>query len=185
MTLRSSLGLTFATLLAATGCVHSPRMSAVHIAEPGTDIVSGEGSISISHTTGNSSRVCTRLVPEGKKGKGKGMGGGQPAGPAGAIDVLLFRLCEARGNGDIGAEQYATSVQTIMKMMEASSMHPPMPMRTQPGPNRGPRDFGDEGPHGDGEGRGMRRGPWRGPGLDGPGGPPPGKPEPPKKDPPK
>jgi hypothetical protein len=185
MTTRASLGLSFTMLFAATGCVHSPRMSAVHIDQPGTDIVSGEGSISIAHTTGNTSRVCTRLVPQGKKGKSGGRGGAQPA-PGAYIDVLLFRLCEARGNGDIGAEQYASSVQTIMKMMEASSMRPRMPMMRQSGQDRGPRDFGDGGgPRGEGEGRGMRRGPWGGPGPDRPDGPPPGKPEPAKKDAPK
>jgi hypothetical protein len=143
MTLRTKLGLAFVSLLAASGCAHSNRVAAVHVDDPGTHIVTGQGAISIAKNTSGGSRVCTRVLPppaKGRHGKGKGKGPGPAADPGARLDILLFRLCEARSNGDISAEQYATSVQSIVKSLEQMANRPRMTMAPRPRPD------GDERP---------------------------------------
>lgn len=137
MTLPTKLGLAFVFVLAQSGCAHSNRVAAVHVDDPGTHIVTGQGAISIARNTTGGSRVCTRVLPTLTKG---GRGKGRPLRPApdpGArLDVLLFRLCEARSNGDISAEQYASSVQSIVKSLEQMATRPRMKMVPGPHPDR-------------------------------------------------
>ena len=158
-------------LLGAGGCARSAKVSSVHLDQPGTHVVSGPGVVSIAHSDGAKSRVCTRAVAPsakgGKAGKHRGPAPARRAEPGGQLDVLLFRLCEARSNGDISAEQYAASVQTIIKTMESMAdrpAHPPPMPRMQPGERRRPR-FGP--------------GRWGRPGGEEP--TPPSEPEPTKK----
>jgi hypothetical protein len=129
MTFRAPMVLAITSLLAAGGCARSARVVSVHVEEPGTHIVSGDGTISIARTSGGQTRVCTRSAAQtGKKGDGRpGPRLERPGDSAANLDALLFRLCEARGNGDIGAEQYAASVQTIMKTMEEMAARPRAP----------------------------------------------------------
>lgn len=159
MTLRTKLGLAFVFLLAQSGCAHSNRVAAVHVDDPGTHIVTGQGAISIAKNTSGGSRVCTRVLPTAAKG-GRGKGGPPRAAPdpGARLDVLLFRLCEARSNGDISAEQYASSVQSIVKSLEQMATRPRMTMVP------GPRPDGDERP-GWRRRRGFRG--WDGPGPGG------------------
>ncbi len=85
----------------------------------------------------------------GMRGMG-GMRGGMPGGHAGPpgggpgamLDVLLFRLCEARANNDLSADQYAASVQTILKTMSEMAEHrPPPPPPGMRGAGPGGRDW--------------------------------------------
>jgi hypothetical protein len=144
MKLQNKLGLAIVSLLAASGCARSARVASVHVEEPGTHIVTGQGAISIAKNTSTGSRVCTRVLPAPTKAKGKHEKGRAPTRDPGArLDILLFRLCEARSNGDISAEQYASSVQSIVKAMEQMANRPQVSMVAPPrgvGPRfRGPR----------------------------------------------
>jgi hypothetical protein len=159
------------TVLFASGCARSAKVATVHVEQPGTHVISSPGAISVARNDGAHSRVCTRLVAP--SGKGRGGKAPQPRGaePGAQLDVLLFRLCEARGNGDISAEQYAASVQTIVKVMETRAQRPPPRVAPIARPGRGFR-------------RGL--GPWRWrandrDGDDDDGGAAPEKPEAPKR----
>ena len=155
MGMRAELGLALAAVFVAGGCARSAKVSTVHLDQPGTHIVSGNGTLTIARNSKDASRVCTRVV--GPSGKGRGAKGGKrPPGPpaprgepGGHLDVLLFRLCEARMNGDISAEQYAASVQTIVSTLERMATRPQLQRRgerlrvprmrgTRPGRGGGP-----------------------------------------------
>jgi hypothetical protein len=161
MSIRVRIAVAIAALLAAGGCARSAKVATVHVEQPGTHVVSTSGAITIARNDGANSRVCTRVVPQsGKKRGGKaGPAALRPNEPGAHLDVLLFRLCEARGNGDISAEQYASSVQTIMKTMEAMATRPHAPMAPRMGPGQGWRRRGF-GPGGEGSPR-RRGGPGR------------------------
>jgi hypothetical protein len=119
-----SIALALGVLVTASGCARSAKVASVHVEQPGTHVISGQGAVSIAQNDGRSTRVCTRLVaPPSKGGRGKPGPAVRPE-PAAHLDVLLFRLCEARGNGDISAEQYAAAVQTILKAMESMAARP-------------------------------------------------------------
>ncbi len=88
---------------------------------------------------------------QGRAMHGPGAGGGAAGGPA-MLDTLMFRLCEARSNGDITALQY----QELLKgMLDLAKQRAAMPS--------GPGPFGHPGMR-----RPMGR-PGMGPGM-GPGG---------------
>lgn len=124
------IALALGALWATSGCARSAKVASVHVEQPGTHVISSPGVVSIAHNTGGATRVCTRLTTTPSKGgRGKPGPAARPE-PAAHLDVLLFRLCEARGNGDIGAEQYAAAVQTILKAMESMAARP----RIQPAP---------------------------------------------------
>lgn len=127
LTLQNKLGLAVVSLLAASGCAHSTRVASVHVEEPGTHIVTGQGAISIAKNTSTGSRVCTRVLPTPPKGR-QGKAGPPTRGgdPGARLDILLFRLCEARSNGDISAAEYASSVQSIVKSLEQMANRPRM-----------------------------------------------------------
>jgi len=187
MTIRIGVGLGFVALvLAAGGCAPRAKINSAHVAEAGTHLVSAPGTLSVVRQSANATKVCTLRTPpgpHGKKGKGHGAGpgAGPGQGPSEMLDTLFFRLCEARANNDISAEQYAASVQTIMKTMSEMASRAPMGPGRRPG-MRGP-GMGARGPGmgmGPGMGPGMGRrgwngrgfGPFGGPGpqADGPGG---------------
>jgi len=179
MSIRVRIAVAIAAVLAASGCARSAKVATVHVEQPGTHVVSTSGAITIARNDGANSRVCTRLVAQSGKRRGGKAGHAAPRpNEAGAhVDVLLFRLCEARGNGDISAEQYAASVQTIMKTMEAMATRPRAPMAPGMRPGQGWRR---RGPGPGGEGSPRRRG---GPGrwtADDDAPEPPAAPEPPK-----
>lgn len=158
MGIQLKLGVGVAALIFASGCARSAKINSAHLAESGTDIVATPGALTVVRQGANSSRSCTLRTAgpgmgkhHGKKGK-RGKGGPPPgAGPGPMLDVLLFRLCEARANNDMSAEQYATSVQMILKTMSDMAQRPPP---------RGPM-MGGPGMGGPGMGRG--------PGMGGPG----------------
>ncbi|MBX3128187.1 MAG: hypothetical protein KF718_15800 [Polyangiaceae bacterium] len=180
MSLRFSLTLAITSLLAASGCARSAKVTNVHLEKPGTHIVSGDGAVSVARNSGETSRVCTRLVPQSGKprhGKPAPMPG-RSAEPAAHLDVLLFRLCEARGNGDISAAQYAAAVQAITKAMEEMASRPRGPVMARPGAGPQRPGWGAGPGREDGERPARRRMRWWG------GDSPPApaeKPEPPKK----
>ncbi len=132
MTIRNSLLLSASVLLLASGCAHSARVKTAHLEESGTHVVATPGALTIAQKSASASHVCTLRTPGAakmKKGK-RGMGGGPPpgAGPGAMLDTLMFRLCEARANNDISPEQYAASVQLLLKTMSEMAQRPPMPM---------------------------------------------------------
>lgn len=125
------------------GCgFHHARVKSVNLSEAGTYVVSSPGALTIARQSGNTWRACTMRtggMAMGKHGHGHGRrhggpgdAGGRRGGPGGALDVLLFRLCEARANNDITAAQYASGVQTILKTMSKMAER-----RPPPGPGMG------------------------------------------------
>jgi hypothetical protein len=145
--LGTSIG--FATLLLlASGCAHHLRVNSVALAESGTYVVATPGALTIARQSASSSRSCTLRTggaAKGKHGKRAGRAGKRGAGAAKTLDVLLFRLCEARANNDITPAEYASSVELVLKTMsEMAARRPPPP---RPGARaRGP--WGPEGPRG-------------------------------------
>lgn len=176
-----ALGLSIAALALATGCHRHARLETVQATEPGIHWVASPGAVSVAQLGSSAPRVCTLKTPpahaKGARGKpghptgkarkgtpghhaAKGMPGAHGAGAGGGpamLDTLLFRLCEARGNGDLSAEQYAASIQKLLDTMAEMAKH-----RAAPPPAAGP--FGPAGMH---PGMGRRGGmgpfgrPWR------------------------
>lgn len=160
-----TLSLSFAALALATGCHRHARLETVQATEPGLHWVASPGAVSVAQLGSNAPRVCTLRTPQalgkgmpgkpghptGKARKGKpgghpaqgkpgapgAGGGGAGSGPA-MLDTLMFRLCEARSNGDISAEQYAASIQELIKTMAEMAKQ-----RATPPP--GPSPFGPAG----------------------------------------
>lgn len=167
-----------ASMLLAIGCM--PAKGVATVGGPGTHVVRGPGAVTVVH----GERSCTMPVagsPHGHakgmpKGKGMGKGGhapphGMPSRPPGnPMDTMMFRLCEARSNGDITEPQYQELLNKLFDTMAKMANRGPMG-----GMGRGP---GHQGPWGRG---GMGRGRHRGPGGAGPGrkrqGGGPGRPE--------
>lgn len=168
MDTRIGFGLSLAVLFFAGGCARSAKVNSAHLEEAGTHVVTTPGALTIARLDGSSPHVCTLRTPASPHGmkKGKGVPMGPPAaGPAQVLDVLLFRLCEARANNDLSAEQYAASVQVVLKTMsELTERQPPV----GPGP-AGP--WGRRGGRGGGFGPGMPGRGMFGPGMRGPGRP--------------
>ncbi len=161
-------------MLLAIGCM--PAKGVATVDGPGTHIVRGPGAVTIVH----GERSCTMPAaggaqghPKGRskgmdKGKGghaphHGMGGRPPGNP---MDTMMFRLCEARTNGDITEPQYQELLNKLFATMEKMANRGPMG-----GMGRGPGQPG--GPWGRG---GMGGGRHRGPRGGGPGGKRPGGP---------
>ena len=185
---RFGLVATSLSTLLLAGCgMHHARVRSVNLSEAGTYVVSTPGALTIARQSGSAWRACTLRtgVPGMDKGHhhhhhdGRGGApGARGGGPGATLDVLLFRMCEARANNDITAQQYASGVQTILKTMsEMAERRPPGPGWNPKGPGaqrfrewmkRDRRDRGDRGDRGD-----KREGP-RGPEAHpGPNGPPP------------
>jgi hypothetical protein len=93
------------------------RGTSTEVKSPGVHIESGYGSRSVVWSGQAGQRVCT-LATGGARGHkmrlGRGAGSGKQASE---VDALLFRLCEARGNGDISAEQYALALDRLLFVM--------------------------------------------------------------------
>ncbi len=140
--------------LSAAGCAARGPVGAVHVEQPGTHIVGSPGATSVVWVARNGTRVCTRSGPLGKgpRAKGKARRRG-PSGHTGPIDTLLFRLCEARGNGDITAEQYTQAITILMKKM-AKMTH-----KRHTGPRRG-GSVGPRGPRDKRRGGHFSKRPW-------------------------
>jgi hypothetical protein len=98
---------------------------------------------------------------------GPGAGGGNAGGPA-LLDTLMFRLCEARSNGDITQAQYQELLKGMLELAKERAAAPRGPF----GPAMMDRPMRRPG-MGPGMGPGMRpggRGGWgpgRGPDSDG------------------
>lgn len=141
---RLSLLALGSALLLSTACHRHAPVRSEHVQDPGLHVVAGPDARSVAWITERQTRVCTTRAEQGSHHRpghhpepghapdpgaaaarppGPPHGGPTHAGPAQLLDTLLFRLCEARGNGDISAEQYAQTVQsltgTIEKMAEA------------------------------------------------------------------
>jgi hypothetical protein len=145
------LGIAVAIAALATGCHNRSPVRDVHAADPGVHVVNGTSTTAIVWSDGKGGRVCT--LASGGKGKrgtrgheygARKHGHGQAPHPmTGAhppIDSILFRLCEARGNGDLTQEQYVTILQTITAH---AGTHPP---RGFHGRGLGPREMRDQAP---------------------------------------
>jgi hypothetical protein len=168
--MRTTLMLSGLLVFALAGCHRHMPVGQAHVNEPGAHVISSTGATSIAWSDGRTTRVCT--LPSGFHG-GKyggrfdGKKGGLPRGASmgahgrgGVLDAFLFRLCEARGNGDITAAQYDAAVTEFLQIMKQAHAKP-----------------GRMGPEGRGEWRppGRRkRGPGQGFGPGGMDGPLPG-----------
>ncbi len=150
MRMNSLVAMGFSTLLLAGCGMHGARVKSVNLSESGTYVVTTPGALTVARQSASAWHTCTLRV--GGPGLGKhehhhggpraGAGAGaRGGGPSAALDVLLFRLCEARANNDISAEQYASSVQTIMKTISAMAERRPPP----PGPGMAGRPPGPGG----------------------------------------
>ncbi len=142
-------------LLSATGCgMH--RASDTHVEDPGTHVISYPGATSVTWSDGKTQRICTlptTAVPRYHHGPGKFVGFKR----GGSVDAVLFRLCEARGNGDLTQQQYLDAVDEVLATMGKPPMgHHPM------------MDAGCPHCRGMGKGMGMGRGKGMGPGGWGP-----------------
>jgi len=133
----SLLGLGSALVL-STACHRHAPVRSEHVEDPGLHVIAGPDARSVAWVTERQTRVCTTRAEQAahhRPGHHPGPGpaparslepphagpphAGPPhAGPAQLLDTLLFRLCEARGNGDISAEQYAQTVQSLTATME-------------------------------------------------------------------
>lgn len=120
-------------LLGASGCHRHSKTAAVPVEGQDTTVVATPGAVTVAQ----GKRTCTLRTTAGKRGKkhrGKkhrGKGGGQGAGaqgPAARLDVLLFRLCEARSNGDITEAQYHEAVSKVLDTMAKAAERPRFPM---------------------------------------------------------
>ncbi len=154
-----SFGLLGGVLLLCGGCYRHAGVSSVKVSEPGVHVVSAHGTTSIVWNQGDKTRVCT-LPTGGKKYAGHGyshrkggehharVGGGR--GAHGGAGALLFRLCEARGNGDITVAQYDVALQQLLRVMKMAHGRPGHPGMMH----------GHHGGHGHGgKGKGHGRGP--------------------------
>lgn len=155
--------IAFSLILGSVGCARSARVESGHLAEAGTHVVATPGALTIAQRDATPRSCTLRVVPpvHAKHGARRAAKGGGPAsgagGPAAVLDVLLFRLCEARANGDLTAEQYASSVQRVLETLAAMATRPPMMM-----PGGGPGLMGGERMRRGGPGMRPRRG-WFGP----------------------
>lgn len=102
-----------------TAC-HGHRASHTQIDDPGTHVVSHANATSVIWSDGKTERVCT--VPRSGKsahsphhGK-RGWGHAPSPGGKGSsdLDATLFRLCEARGNGDLTAAEYTAALKEVV-----------------------------------------------------------------------
>ena len=176
MTLRIGLAVGLAALALGAGCAPRAKINSAHVAENGTHLVSSPGALSVVRQSSSSTKVCTLRATgghrmKGKKGRGAGPGPGAGQGPAAMLDVLFFRLCEARANNDISAEQYASSVQMILETMSemAARRPPPGASMRRGGPGMGGAGPGRFGPGMGRPGRAGRGfGPWGGRVIDQP-----------------
>ena len=96
----------------------------------------------------------------GPGGRAHGGPGGRGGGAGGAVmlDTLMYRLCEARSNGDITSAQYQELLKAMMEMAKHRAMAPPPPFgprRMRPGmrprrmgPGRGRPGLGPPDPWG-------------------------------------
>lgn len=125
--MKRPLGIWMLLFLALSGCHRHLPVGQAHVNEPGAYVISSHGATSIAWSDGRTSRVCT--LPSGLAGgRYAGSYGGKrgvPHGHAmrahvrgGTLDAFLFRLCEARGNGDITAEQYRAAVSELQQIMK-------------------------------------------------------------------
>ncbi len=105
----------------------------------------------------------------GPGGRGHGGPGGRGGSAGGAVmlDTLMYRLCEARSNGDITSAQYQELLKAMMEMAKHRAMAPPPhfgPRGMRPG--RGRMGRPGMGPRRGRPGMGPGAGPWGGPGGD-------------------
>jgi hypothetical protein len=128
------------------------RASSVHVADPGAHVVSGRLGHSVVWSDGKTQRVCSFGTASHsdsslsdshfQKGPGKKQGHFKHHGRSlSALDAALFRLCEARGNGDLTAEQYHEALMMLLARPGPPHILPP---RWGPKPKRG-RPFRDGG----------------------------------------
>ncbi len=165
--MRTKLVLSGLLLVALSGCHHHMPVGRATVNEPGAHVISSAGATSIAWSDGRTSRVCTlpAAAHPGRFSKSKRLPAGHamPAhGRAGGLDALLFRLCEARGNGDLTAEQYHAALNEFLQVMKHA--------HTKMGQHMGAEGGQHWRPPGHGK-RGSRpgRGPGFGPGgMDGP-----------------
>lgn len=105
------------------GC-HGHRASSLQVTDPGVHVVSSAGGHSVIWSDGKVRRACTLGRPGMAQGKqpGKRVGGERAKS---SVDAALFRLCEARGNGDLTQDQYVRAVEMVLAHMarESQSSH--------------------------------------------------------------
>lgn len=106
-----------------TAC-HGHRASHTRIDDPGTHVVSHANATSVVWSDGKTERVCTLSRSGGSRHHGK-HGWGHPPSPGGKassdLDAMLFRLCEARGNGDLSAAEYTAALKDVVASTGKSS----------------------------------------------------------------
>lgn len=137
-----SLALMALSSLMGIAC-HGYRASTQQITDPGLHVISSPAAQTLVWSDGRTRRSCTLSGSGSAHGKyhgqhTKGHGGARGSSP---VDAALFRLCEARGNGDLSQEQYVRAVEMVLAHM-ARGVQPSPPMTW------GPKGHGKAHPHG-------------------------------------
>jgi len=117
---RTVFGCLASLLAVACG---NPGVTTQHVVDPGVYVVTTPGAHSVVWSTSSGQRVCTlgRSEPseEPRASTVRRRYGGHGAKPLegegdATMDAALFRLCEARANGDITQEQYTQALHAVL-----------------------------------------------------------------------